>query len=1036
MAEKVKIVEMDMDINALISKAAQSKDAISNLQRTIKGLKDEQKVHEQAIIKSQEALRLLTEAGKGSSAEAEKLRKFISDDKDAVNSFNKELVENEARLKSLQKEYRTQTSVIQAYSDKHLKELDVIKQTDGSISQLQSALAQNRNLYRNLTKEERENADIGGKLLGIINIQDKEYKELSKSIGITQVEVGNYKEQVKEALKESFNLENSLRSILGPFSMFSGLVVSSTKQLYAWAVGNKAAATATGATSNALKLLRIALISTGIGAIVVVIGSLISYLTSTQEGIDSVNKVLTPLKVVFQSTFGVIQKVGKALFETFSNPKQAMKDLYEFVKNNLINRFKAFGVILDGIINLDFKKVADGVMQAGTGVENMTDKIKNAGKQTTEFLDEAWKRGKEIENIAQKLSRTEADFILQQGKLKEQFAEQNYIAKDTSKTAKERETAAIASIKTLKDINKLTRDRNELEVKLLQLKAQSNDTSDAERAEIAQKVVELNAANAEMLKAETKQNKILNSIRKEEAAKEKAARDERTKAAEESYNKILAAQQKSIDKTKVELETYIATNSAIAQSLAERLTLEENARNQRLKILEDETALKIKQAKGDAAEIAKIRAESNKEQISINQEYFRTQAELTTQAAQNELQIWVANNQSRIENNTRLNDELVNQEESRLKTIYDKTVESLDKTKAILEEAGLFDYQKKQEYDLAKLQAEQQYQESKKEIETTYQTQKSDDEKLRTALEFEERLLSLEEQNATEFELQQELALQNYENEKADLEAQREEGKISEENYQLALDGIRKKYALSEKKINEELSKYRLSLMSQTYGAIADLFGQETALGKAAAISQIMVDTIMKSQEAFATAAALSANPFTAALAPWAYAQAGLITASGAAAAAKVGTASKKKAAKGITLSGPSHAGGGIDLFDRFGNHIVEAEGNENVYVLNKRASKEIAALSGLNQTFGGVPLHSTTKHAATGGMIRNIVSNGQVRNANIDSESIGMAMAPFIAEAVKQGSLEGSVIGTHTGAKAGVEERRINNEISKAASH
>src|SRR5690606_10502090 len=104
----------------------------------------------------------------------------------------------------------------------------------------------------------------------------------------------------------------------------------------------------------------------------------------------------------------------------------------------------------------------------------------------------------------------------------------------------------------------------------------------------------------------------------------------------------------------------------------------------------------------------------------------------------------------------------------------------------ILEEAGLFDFQKKQEYDLAKLQAEQEFQEAKREIETTYQTQKDEDEKERVALDFENRLLTLEEQNASEFELRQELANQNYENEKAELEARREEGKISKENYEAA----------------------------------------------------------------------------------------------------------------------------------------------------------------------------------------------------------------------------------------------------------
>ena len=65
-----------------------------------------------------------------------------------------------------------------------------------------------------------------------------------------------------------------------------------------------AAAVATSKTSLAMKILRGAVISTGIGALVIALGSLIAYFTSTQEGIDKVNKVLTPLKVLFQTMGG------------------------------------------------------------------------------------------------------------------------------------------------------------------------------------------------------------------------------------------------------------------------------------------------------------------------------------------------------------------------------------------------------------------------------------------------------------------------------------------------------------------------------------------------------------------------------------------------------------------------------------------------------------------------------------------------------------------------------------------------------------
>jgi hypothetical protein len=91
--------------------------------------------------------------------------------------------------------------------------------------------------------------------------------------------------------------------------------------------------------------------------------------------------------------------MGSKLISAFSSPKQAMKDLYEFVKTNLINRFTAFGVILDGIINLDFEKIANGVLQAGSGVEDVIGKVGEMGK---EFADAA-KKQDEITLSMQKL---------------------------------------------------------------------------------------------------------------------------------------------------------------------------------------------------------------------------------------------------------------------------------------------------------------------------------------------------------------------------------------------------------------------------------------------------------------------------------------------------------------------------------------------------------------------------------------------------------------------------------------------------------
>lgn len=76
-----------------------------------------------------------------------------------------------------------------------------------------------------------------------------------------------------------------------------------------------------------------------------------------------------------------------------------------------------------------------------------------------------------------------------------------------------------------------------------------------------------------------------------------------------------------------------------------------------------------------------------------------------------------------------------------------------------------------------------------------------------------------------------------------------------------------------------------------------------------------------------------------------------------------------RRGAKFGTFSGPSHSGGGIDLFTGSGQHVANVEGKENFYVVNKDASDYINTLSSINQGIGGgIPLSRKSGHMQAGG--------------------------------------------------------------------
>ena len=643
--------------------------------------------------------------------EMKALKKNFAEGNISVEEYTQQLSQLTAVQKETQKDLRTYESIMQANVAANGAAMQSNTLLTGSIRELSAALSQNKKAYSEMSAEQRESAE-GKALLATIQEQDKAYKELQKSIGNTQVDVGNYKQAILDALGDNNSFGISLNGIIANLesmkSKMSGLatiIMNYINYNKASATAMNATAAATAKSSLAMKIFRGVLVSTGLGAIIVLLGSLVAYLTSTQEGIDKVARVITPLKVVFQTLWGVVQNVGKALVEAFTHPKKILDDLLKFIEGQVMNRingvvnvFKGLGSILTGDIKEGFKQVGEGALQTVTGVKDLTGEVKKSiesmkqmGKEMKDTINEALERGARIEEINQKLSASEADFIEQTAALKEQFKAQNKIAEDTTKTFKEREEAARKSIEIQRSINALARERNGLEQELLNLKFASNDTSDADRAELARKKAELAEKTAAMLEAETTQNNKVNTIHKAMLNEQKKQREEANKRYMEQLKERLSAEKKAID-------VYVESNSAVAQSLDERLRIEEKGKNDRLAVLEEE------RKKGIVS-----RQEYEEQKRKLEKDFANTKVDLSINAVQKELELYEQMNQSKISKEVRLTAEIVTQEQERQAAIYQMRVDALEKEKQLKEEANQWDYEQQQAHEMALLQLKQEY---------------------------------------------------------------------------------------------------------------------------------------------------------------------------------------------------------------------------------------------------------------------------------------------------------------------------------------
>jgi hypothetical protein len=141
------------------------------------------------------------------------------------------------------------------------------------------------------------------------------------------------------------------------------------------------------------------IMATGIGALLIAFAALRQFFTDNEEGAAKLKTILAGIGVVTGNITDVLSELGKAIFEAFSNPKQAVMDLADAIKQNVENRieglvkgFGALGRIVSGVFSGSLSEVKAGLkdfgessLQTFTGVEDITGKIK---KNVSDFVNQ------------------------------------------------------------------------------------------------------------------------------------------------------------------------------------------------------------------------------------------------------------------------------------------------------------------------------------------------------------------------------------------------------------------------------------------------------------------------------------------------------------------------------------------------------------------------------------------------------------------------------------------------------------------------
>lgn len=245
-----------------------------------------------------------------------------------------------------------------------------------------------------------------------------------------------------------------------------------------------------GSVTKGFKSLRVAIIATGIGALIVAITSVTAAFKASEEGQNKFTKFFTQIKVVIGNVTDLLADFGMAIINVFSgNFKEAKK-------------------------NID--AVVDG--------------IKNFGEETKKEIEAAGK----LADARAKADKQERELLVERAEASRKVAELREKAAD-----KENVTAA-ERIKALEEASQIEQDITNKEIENAKLRFEAKKAENALSKSTKEDLDEEAALQAEVIRLETARLKLQKSLtaeittakREQTAETNKAANDEKKKLKE------------------------------------------------------------------------------------------------------------------------------------------------------------------------------------------------------------------------------------------------------------------------------------------------------------------------------------------------------------------------------------------------------------------------------------------------------------------------------------------------------------------------
>ena len=583
----------------------------------------------------------------------------------AEKDLNKQLKEGTISKKEYNEEYtkaekmiRANKDVIAQLSKEVQNNIRIENENIGSLKQLRAELSALNAKYDELSKEERE-SELGRNMAKQIKALSSEIKGAEEETDRFYRNVGNYTEsitkateanlpfiaQIRTLIETTSTFSKYLNGIKGELSLITQKYKSNAEAASQLSGAAKAAAVSSNILSTSLKVLTLALASTGIGVIVIALGTLISYFTRTQKGTEQLSKAFSAVSAIVDVFLDRLAKLGSAIVKVFSGDfKGAAEDAKAAVSgiNDELREEISLSVKLKEVQNqLDKQEVMLSMRRAASKAD--IEALKKLSDDTTKSIEERMQAAQKAYELEQKDLKEQTELAEKRLVASLGYAEMN---EEVRKVIQEIKVGAIEANEV---ISKLGLSESTIE-DLRQFREQFNQLQELQESSYTR---------------QTEQQNKLNTIRKEASDAEINRKTKEIEAIRQAEDAMLATLKDGIEKQRKEINlSYDRQIEDLKKRLSEEKDLTQKAReaiNQTVVALE-------KQRQND------LNTLSNEEiQKQISNEQRRIELMLATVKEGSEKEFELRKQQLELQMNAELsNTEITEQEKQLIRDKYAK----------------------------------------------------------------------------------------------------------------------------------------------------------------------------------------------------------------------------------------------------------------------------------------------------------------------------------------------------------------------------